>query len=184
MDERSTADAASVRRRLLSEPIELPRVVGELPQRPGLYAWWAEPSILPDLPGLPNDDDPTVRLLYLGLATNLRRRVAVHHLKRSGSSTLRRTLAGLLLRQENYRTMWTDRAVLVPDDEQRLTAWMTTHLKLTFAEHPEPDTIELDLIAALGPPLNVNGATPGHLRARVVAAKADYAASAGPRPHP
>lgn len=182
MDESANGDAVSMRRQLLGEPIRFPQVVDSLPQAPGLYAWWAEPSILPDLPGLANEHDRTLRLLYVGLATNLRRRIAGNHLKRSGSSTLRRTLAGLLLHQENYRTMWTDRVVLVPDDEQRLTTWMTTYLKLTFAQHLEPDEIELDLIAALRPPLNVNGTTPGHLRARIVTAKADYAASAGPRP--
>jgi hypothetical protein len=182
MDEGASGAAASVRRELLGGPIAFPQVANKLPRSPGLYAWWAERHILPDLPGLGNDKDGGLRLLYVGLAANLRRRILDNHLKRSGSSTLRRTLAGLLLHQENYRTMWTDRVILVPDDEQRLTAWMTTHLQLTFAEHPEPSKIELELIAALRPPLNVNGTTPGHLRARIVAAKADYATSAGPRP--
>lgn len=183
MTEKSAnGDAWLVRRELLAGPIGFPQVIDTLPTAPGLYAWWAKLSILPDLPGPTNEYDQALRLLYVGLATNLRRRIAGNHLKRSGSSTLRRTLAGLLLGTEHYRTMWTDRVVLVPDDELRLTAWMTTHLQLTFAEHPEPDTIELGLIAALNPPLNVNGATRSHVRARIVAAKAAYAASAGPRP--
>jgi hypothetical protein len=36
-------------------------------------------------------------LLYIGIASNLRHRIISNHLRRSGSSTLRRTLAGLLL---------------------------------------------------------------------------------------
>ena len=89
----------------------------------GVYAWWAAPSVFPDLPGPPNGNVPGLRLLYVGRATNLRGRILRNHLRRSGSSTLRRTLAGLLS-AEGYRTMWTDRVVLVPEDETRLTAWM------------------------------------------------------------
>src|SRR5689334_12567520 len=96
----------------------------------GVYAWWAAPTVFPDLPGLPNEHDPSLRLLYLGRATNLRGRILRNHLRRSGSSTLRRTLAGLLM-SEGYRTHWTDRVVLLPEDEERLTRWMHTHLRLT-----------------------------------------------------
>jgi hypothetical protein len=39
---------------------------------------------------------PDLRLLYVGIATKLRTRLASNHLGRTGSSTLRRTLAGLL----------------------------------------------------------------------------------------
>lgn len=126
--------------------------------------------------------DGQLRLLYLGLAKSLRRRVVGNHLQRSGSSTLRRTLAGLLLKEQGYRTVWTDRVVLTPDDEARLTTWMTEHLRLTWAEHHHPAAVELDLIASLAPPLNVDGAAPGESRDRVRAAKAAFQASAGPRP--
>ncbi|WP_454836902.1 GIY-YIG nuclease family protein [Rhodococcus qingshengii] len=69
-----------------------------------------------------------MRLLYVGLATNLRRRVISNHLRRSGPSTLRRTPAALRLDAEHYRTRRTDRVVLVDEDEIRLTAWMRAHL--------------------------------------------------------
>lgn len=52
-------------------------------------------------------------------------------MKRSGSSTLRRTLAGLLLDDEAFRTRWTDRVVLVDEDEVRLTAWMEANLRVS-----------------------------------------------------
>lgn len=135
--------------------------------------------VLPDLPGLANERVPSLRLLYLGRATSLRGRILRNYLRRSGSSTLRRTLAGLLV-SERYRTTWTDRVVLVPEDEARLTTWMSGHLSLTWAQDPEPATIEAELVRRLHPPFNVHGVDPEHLQATVVAAKNSY--NAGSRP--
>ncbi|MER7996328.1 GIY-YIG nuclease family protein [Micromonospora chalcea] len=166
--------------RLLSgPPVALDVAVKRLARGSGVYAWWAPPSVLPDLPGPPNDSDPSRRMLYLGRATSLRGRILRNHLRRSGSSTLRRTLAGLLV-SEGYRTTWTDRVVLVPEDEKRLTAWMHTNLRLTWAEDPEPAVIEAELVRRLHPPLNVHGVGPEHIQAAVVAAKNSYNASSGP----
>ncbi|MCM4076645.1 GIY-YIG nuclease family protein [Paractinoplanes hotanensis] len=145
----------------------------------GVYAWWAPPSVFPDLPGPPNAKVPALRLLYVGRATNLRGRILRNHLRRSGSSTLRRTLAGLLV-SEGYRTTWTDRVVLVPEDEARLTAWMHANLRLTWAEDPEPAPVEAALVRRLHPPLNVHGVAPDHLQAAVVAAKNRYNNSCHP----
>ncbi|MFD6663167.1 GIY-YIG nuclease family protein [Micromonospora chalcea] len=166
--------------RLLSgPPVALDVAVKRLARGSGVYAWWAPPSVLPDLPGPPNDSDPSRRLLYLGRATSLRGRILRNHLRRSGSSTLRRTLAGLLV-SEGYRTTWTDRVVLVPEDETRLTAWMHEHLRLTWAEDAEPAVIEAELVRRLHPPLNVHGVDPEHIQAAVVAAKNSYNVSSGP----
>jgi hypothetical protein len=169
-DQARTAEAL----RLLSGvPVGLDVAVKRLSRGSGVYAWWAAPSVFPDLPGPPNRDDPSLRLLYLGRATSLRGRILRNHLRRSGSSTLRRTLAGLLV-SEGYRTTWTDRVVLLPEDEARLTAWMHAHLRLTWAEDPEPASIEAELVRRLHPPLNVHGVGPEHLQAAVVAAKNVY----------
>ncbi|MDG4751123.1 GIY-YIG nuclease family protein [Micromonospora sp. WMMD718] len=166
--------------RLLSGvPVALEVAVKRLSRGSGVYAWWAAPSVLPDLPGPPNDSDPSRRMLYLGRATSLRGRILRNHLRRSGSSTLRRTLAGLLV-SEGYRTTWTDRVVLVPEDETRLTAWMHEHLRLTWAEDPEPTIIEAELVRRLHPPLNVHGVDPEHIQAAVVAAKNSYNTSSSP----
>ena len=166
-------------RLLTGPPVALDVAVKRLARGSGVYAWWAAPSVLPDLPGPPNDTDPSWRMLYLGRATSLRGRILRNHLRRSGSSTLRRTLAGLLV-SEGYRTTWTDRVVLVPADETRLTAWMHEHLRLTWAEDPEPTVIEAELVRRLHPPLNVHGVDPEHIQAAVVAAKNSYNASSGP----
>jgi DNA-binding XRE family transcriptional regulator len=115
-DVRTNEVRATEALRLLSGmPVGLDVAVKGLSRGSGVYAWWAAPSILPDLPGPPNGNVPSLRLLYLGRATSLRGRILRNHLRRSGSSTLRRTLAGLLA-SEGYRTTWTDRVVLVPED--------------------------------------------------------------------
>jgi hypothetical protein len=166
-------------RMLSGEPLGLGVAVKRLGRGSGVYAWWAAPSIFPELPGPPNDSVPGLRLLYLGRATSLRGRILRNHLRRSGSSTLRRTLAGLLV-AEGYRTTWTNRVVLVSEDETRLTAWMYANLRLTWAQDAEPATIEAELVRRLHPPLNVHGVDPEHLQAAVVAAKNSYNTSSRP----
>ncbi|MDQ1032162.1 hypothetical protein QF035_009744 [Streptomyces umbrinus] len=166
---------------LLATPRALDAAATALPRTSGLYAWWAAPSVLASLPGPANSVDPERRLLYLGKATRLRTRITGNHLRHSGGSTRRRTLAGLLMPAEGYRTTWTDRVILVPDDEQRLTGWMHRHLTLTWAEHPDPVPLEAALISSLSPPLNLDGARHGPARDRVQEARNTYYASAGPR---
>jgi GIY-YIG catalytic domain-containing protein len=166
---------------LLSAPHALDNTT-TLPTTAGLYAWWARPEVLAAFPGTANSGDTKQRMLYLGKASRLRSRVASNHLRDSGRSTLRRTLAGLLMPTEGYRTTWTDRVVLIPEDEARLTRWMHQHLALTWSEHEDPVPLETELISQLHPPLNVDGAKHGSTRDSVKQARAFYYASAGPRP--
>ncbi|MEU9410967.1 GIY-YIG nuclease family protein [Streptomyces sp. NPDC048281] len=172
--QRATAD-------LLSAPQPLGRAAAALPTTAGVYAWWAPPEILAPFPGPINTSDAGRRVLYLGKTGRLRSRIVSNHLRDSGRSTLRRTLAGLLMPAETYRTTWTDRVVLIPEDEQRLTRWMHQHLTLTWTERPDPVPLEKKLISQLRPPLNVEGAERGISRDRVKQARAFYYASAGPR---
>jgi len=165
---------------LLADPISAADVRTRLPAAAGLYAWWANPAVLSALPGPEHPSVPALRLLYIGIATKLRSRLASNHLGRTGSSTLRRTLAGLLLHDEQYRTRWTDRVVLVNDDERRLTSWMVTHLHVSWCEHPTPRDVEESIIHALRPPLNVDHAS-GPALELVKEARWHYYASAGPR---
>ncbi|MER7112052.1 GIY-YIG nuclease family protein [Streptomyces sp. NPDC000229] len=96
--------------------------------------------------------------------------------------TLRRTLAGLLVPAESYLTTWTDRVVLIPEDEQRLAHWMHRHLTLTWTKRPDPVPLEKEPISHLCPPLNAEGTEHGASRVRAKQARAFYYASAGPRP--
>ena len=165
---------------LSGPPVDLDTAARNLPRGGGFYAWWAAPGVFPDLPSLNHPDDATLRLLYVGRATSLRGRITRNHLRKSGNSTLRRTLAGLLMPTEGYRTVWTDRVVLRPEDERRLTDWMREHLRLTWAEDVAPEEIEADLIWRLTPPLNVSGVDTADLVPAVVAAKHRYNTSAAP----
>ncbi|MCE3556439.1 hypothetical protein LWC33_33990 [Pseudonocardia sp. RS11V-5] len=166
---------------LLARPVRTDEVRTQAPAAPGLYAWWAPPAILPELAGPAHPKEPDLRLLYVGLATKLRSRLASNHLRRSGSSTLRRTLAGLLLDEQGYRTRWTDRVVLIDEDEARLTEWMNTNLRVSWCEHPTPREVERDIIRALHPPLNVDHASGPALQV-IKVARRRYYDSAGPRP--
>ena len=161
---------------LLATTYPLDGMASKLPSTAGVYSWWADSSVFPTFTDHTLAQDSNVRLLYLGLASNLRKRVTQNHLRRSGSSTLRRTLAGLLIDTENYRTRLTDRVVLIDDDEIRLTEWMTTHLRLSWVEHPRPELIEAALIKRLRPPLNVNHAD-GPAREIIESARRRYRAS-------
>ncbi|GHK01029.1 hypothetical protein SY2F82_28260 [Streptomyces sp. Y2F8-2] len=167
---------------LLSKPHSLEAAVVALPTTAGLYAWWAPCEVLAPFGGPTSSGDPTQRLLYLGKAKRLRSRVLSNHLRDSRRSTLRRTLAGLLMSTEGYRTTWTDRVVLAPVDERRLTDWMHRHLTLTWCEHPDPVPLERVLISRMRPPLNVEGVERSTDLDRVKQARVLYYASAGPRP--
>lgn len=149
----------------------------ELPPASGLYAWWAAPTVLPSLPGPAHSRERNLRLLYVGLASNLRRRIISNHMRRSGSSSLRRTVAGLLLTEQGYRTERTDRVVLIAEDEERLTDWMRAHLRLTWCEHATARAVEPAVIGRWAPPLNIDHTT-GAVRELVKAARTAYNTSA------
>ena len=156
---------------LRSLPVPLDEARAGVPSAPGVYAWWARFGALPGISG-PRHDGADLQLLYVGIAPNgaaskatLRSRVVGDHIRgKTGSSTLRRSLAALLSEQQGWRSRWTTRPVLVNADELRLSEWMAERLQLTWAEHPQPWTVEAQVIAELEPPLNQadNAAHPLH----------------------
>lgn len=143
-------------------PVPLVEAAAAVPAAPGLYAWWGRFGALPGISG-PRHETADLQLLYVGTAPNgtasqatLRSRVVGDHIRgTTGSSTLRRSLAALLSEQQGWRSRWTIRPVLVNADELRLSEWMRERLQLTWAEHPEPWTVEAQVIAELEPPLNL-----------------------------
>jgi predicted GIY-YIG superfamily endonuclease len=156
-----------------------------LPRAPGLYAWWAPAGVLPAVAGPAHPGTGELELLYIGLARDLRARVARNHVRGpTGSSTLRRALVALLMSSEGYTTRWTrTRVVPIDGDETRLSEWVRQHLRVTWAEHPEPRAVEAAVIAELGPPLNQAHNEAHPLHGVIAAARAAYRTSAGPRPH-
>jgi hypothetical protein len=177
-------EALTVAQELCGPPLDPDQAQAELPRAPGLYAWWAPPGLLPGVSGPPHPSAEGRELLYIGLAGNLRTRVGRNHFRGpTGSSTLRRALVALLMTSERYTTRWTtDRVVPIDADEDRLSAWMREHLRVTWAEHPEPAAVEAAVIAELRPPLNQEHNTSHPLHSMIAVARAAYRASAGPRP--
>lgn len=146
-----------------------------IPAEPGLYAWWSVPGALPGISG-PLHPDGERELVYVGIARSgpssaatLRSRVVGNHIGgTTGQSTLRRSLASLLYEREGWRSRFTDRPLLVTEDEARLNKWMEEHLAVSWAVHEQPWTVEAQVISELTPPLNqsANSAHPlyGHVR--------------------
>jgi hypothetical protein len=177
-------DALTVAKELCSQPVGAEEASAILPRTSGLYAWWAAPAVLPGVSGPRHPHDDGLELLYIGLARNLRTRVGKNHFRGpTGSSTLRRALVALLMPTEGYSTRWaTDRVVPIDADEARLSEWMREHLRVTWAQHPNPDGVEAAVIAELGPPLNQRDNASHPLYETIKAARAAYRASAEPRP--
>jgi hypothetical protein len=138
----------------------------DVPRRPGLYAVHGEVAVWQEL-GLGEPAD--ARPLYVGKAErSLASRDVNTHFStgKTGSSTLRRSLAGLLADQlalegRPRNTAKPERFAnfgLEASGDERLTGWMVTHLRL--AVWPSPDGVILDavetaVLAELLPPLNV-----------------------------
>ncbi|MBI5232122.1 MAG: hypothetical protein HY876_08170 [Coriobacteriales bacterium] len=137
-----------------------------MPRCPGLYAVHGDHDVWHEL-GLGEPTDP--RPLYVGKAErSLASRDVDTHFStgKTGSSTLRRSLAGLLT--DELRLEGRPRNPAKPErfanfgleasGDERLTSWMVSHLRL--AVWPAPDgailpAVEAAVLAELLPPLNV-----------------------------
>ena len=193
------------------EPMELSSLVDEalmglsppgtqvsaasVPHRPGLYAIHADADVWEEL-GLAVPPDP--RPLYAGKAERslAGRDITTHFATgRTGSSTLRRALAGLLAEPLGLRGQPRNTAKpayfsnfgLEAEGDERLTSWM--HDRLRIATWASPSGVELDeietvVLRTLQPPLNLDKvSTPW--RGAVSAGRARLAAQArGWRPRP
>lgn len=137
-----------------------------VPHHPGLYAVHADSSVWRNL-GL--GDPPDDRPLYVGKAERslAERDVRTHFSTgRTGSSTLRRSLAGLLAdelglegrpRNLAHPESFANFGLEAKGDE-RLTRWMVAHLRLAVWPAPEGavlDVVETAVLERLLPPLNV-----------------------------
>lgn len=137
-----------------------------IPRAPGLYAVHGDPSVWREL-GL--GDPPDSRPLYVGKSEGslAARDIGTHFESgKTGSSTLRRSLAGLLADRLGLIPMPRNPAKpgyfsnfgVEPDGDERLTRWMRE--RLTLATWPRPVSVsvaaaESAVLAALEPPLNL-----------------------------
>src|SRR5690606_1512818 len=120
-----------------------------VPDDAGIYAWWFDEEI----PSVPLDGTlahGSHRLLYVGIAprapsaagseskSTLGRRIGGNRLgRRIAGSTLRGSLAWRLtghLGFESGRNA-TGKAVMLQEDEGRLTEWMSDHAAISFLCH-------------------------------------------------
>jgi len=143
---------------------------------PGLYSWWVDPAGAADLTRgleLPEPDALSEGLIYAGLAgatrwpsgkrsTNtLWSRIAGMHLGSNYQfSTFRKTLGAILAQT------W-QREII---EEPALTRWMLDHLMVIAVPYDDADSLgrlEGDVLAALDPPLNLQGMSPSRIRSRI-----------------
>lgn len=136
----------------------------QIPKAGGLYAWWIVNTALSGVPVNKHPTEPSTDLLYVGIAPNgaastatLRSRVVGNHLNGNiAASTLRRTLASLLIGALSLTPTKKGTKVILPRDQNsQLSTWQKTHLRMTWHATPKPWLIEAAVIAALRFPLNL-----------------------------
>lgn len=141
----------------------------------GLYGWWFDQS-LPDVPRGGCRELEGKHLLYIGIAppkdrpirpgspTPIKSRLWRNHLRGSvRSSTLRLSLAALLEHQLQFQFYRDDRkrVRMVKEHEEKLTAWIENHARISVVHHDEPWSLEEALIKN-GPALPLNLSMSGH----------------------
>lgn len=147
-------------------PEQLARTVSAsaAPKEKGIYCWWFAPGSLP-VPAAPYEKVEGFELLYVGIAPSsstskslLRPRLVRHATGDASRSTLRLTL-GVLLTDELGLTLGIHKARpnWGPDGEAKLNRWMSEHARIAWAVHPEPWTVEDELLANATLALNING---------------------------
>ena len=167
-------DDSKITARLLREsaavsPDEFLATGKQLVDRPGLYSWWVDEvgaAALSSGLGLPIEPG----LIYAGLAgatrwpsgqrskNTLWLRIATMHLASNHEfSTFRRTLGAILVAEVGSTDV----------DEQKLSEWMRAHLRvitISFDDRDELGRLEKRVLAALDPPLNLQGMAPTPVR--------------------
>ena len=157
----------------LSGPLApLEDTVAGLGREAGLVAWWGSGVAVP---GPAHPTDAGWVLLEVGAATMLRNRVTRQDLYRTGVSHLRRALAGLLLDDLGLAPTWAADVVLPRADEDRLTAWMRAHLRLTVTVREDRKLLLDPVRDAMAPGLRED-------REPALSAVARFTAAAGERP--
>lgn len=152
---------------LAGERHDRSRAAGLVPDQPGLYAFYGDTQVWTDLGLEPAFDDQP---LYVGKAERSLngRDVRTHFATgKTGSSTVRRSLAALLADDLDLVAVPRNLAnpdgsanfALDPASDARLSTWMESHLRLATWIRPEGlvlGVIEAAVALRLRPPLNLD----------------------------
>ena len=145
-------------------------------QYPGLYSWWVDDTGA-QMISVPFTE-PIHGLIYAGQAgaaarrsgqegnATLLSRISTNHLGGNiGSSTFRQTLTAILFEQLQLQLAAPKK--LTAASNRTVTEWMQAHLSLIVAACPDRSTLatlEDHVLAALDPPLNLQGMQPSATR--------------------
>jgi hypothetical protein len=132
------------------------------PDEAGIYAWWFDE--LPNVPLAGALERDGFRLAYVGIASyrpgsrrTLRQRLRNHCNGPIATSTLRRSLAAVLLDElALHPHQGAGKKVRLPEEEEaRLSHWLSNHGRVAWIINPAPWLEEAQLLRA-GPPLVLN----------------------------
>ncbi|MDM7990725.1 GIY-YIG nuclease family protein [Arthrobacter sp. zg-Y877] len=153
------------------------------PRAHGIYAWWMNQGAVPGLSGLTHPVDPSLELLYIGIASrtssSLYARLSTHLTKTSRRSTLRLSLASVLAARQGWTASFVSgRPALNPGFENDLTQFIHNSLSLSWIQHSAPRDVEEQMIQRLQPPLNLDGNSAHPAYTYVKTARAAFRATA------
>jgi len=135
-----------------------------VPAAPGVYAWFFRDVPLPvPVSGCVTRDG--LVLLYVGISPrglhstqNLRKRITNHYRGNAEGSTLRLSLGVILECVTGFplrRVGSGRRMTFTHPGEQSLDDWMLENAYVCWIEHPQPWTVEHELLRVLNLPLNL-----------------------------
>jgi len=135
---------------------------GVAPDEAGLYAWWFDE--LPNVPLAGALEQNGFRLAYVGIASSrpgskrtLQQRLRNHCAGPIATSTLRRSLAAILMNELDLhpRRLPGQKTRLDEGEEHRLSEWLAAHGRVAWIADETPWLLEAELLQN-GPALALN----------------------------
>lgn len=127
-----------------------------VPKQSGIYAWYIRnlPEIVPTADCHHHNNLP---LVYIGISSNLRKRLRRHFNGPTNTSTLRRTLGSLLVDELNLTPeMKSKKKFYLGESEERLSQWLAQNGSVVWLPHPNPRQLEQSFLNShLSLPLNI-----------------------------
>ncbi len=135
-------------------PAEILAQPALVPREPGVYGWY----FLQPPPGVPTAGCHRVGeavLLYVGIASQLQRRLKQHLGSDASRSTLRRSLGALLGDELGIHLQKINGRHRFGAGEAALSAWIAANARVVWQDDFKPAQLQRSLIHALALPLNV-----------------------------